>query len=88
MWLHCKGCGLVPLSILFVSSIGNQVIQVTTNVRLGFGSFNEKIIQPYAFIPLELTDPPFTLADDNFPYAFRHSVNLTDDNEEFSVSFN
>ena len=85
MKTYCTDLRILITYVLYLS-IGDQISQVTTNVRLGFGSFNEKVIQPFSPEPLEVTDPPFGHDRDFPPYAFRHSVNLTADIDEFSVS--
>ncbi len=58
---------------------------MTTNVRLGMGSFNDKIVQPFAA-------EAFVIGGELPPgvgpgrYAFRHFVNLTDNSTAFAVS--
>ncbi len=54
---------------------------MTTNVRLGFGTFNDKPTQPFA---QEFING--TVVGD--VHAFRHVVSLTDDSASFAVSFN
>ena len=65
----------------------NQFRNITNNVRIGFGSFNDKPIRPYTYIPV-----PNALGVCNIPlcsqqfYAFRHQITLTDNITFYSVS--
>ena len=58
---------------------------MTENVRIGFGSFNEKPLQPFTPQTLVTGEVSSDLADIT-PYAFRHTVNLTSNSSELSVS--
>lgn len=55
-------------------------------MRVGFGSFNEKLLQPFVMQPFDLNVPPLAEGGDA-PYAFRHSINFTTDFEDFKVCY-
>ena len=66
---------------LHIIILGDTIRDVSSNVRLGFGSFNDKPIQPFTSTPIEADDPV-----DASSYAFRHSVDFTDDSAFYAVS--
>ena len=69
------------LSFIPIFYIGSQIRDVTTNVTLGIGVFNEKLLQPFAPESIVPNTPP-----DPDSFAFRHVVQLTTNESEFTVS--
>jgi hypothetical protein len=66
--------------------LANRIRGVTTNVALGFGSFDEKPLQPFVSEAINGTVLPDSMTG-ALPYSFRHTVSLTNDSTEFSVSY-
>lgn len=56
--------------------------EITTNFRLGFGSFVDKPILPYSRNSLQIKH----LNDIQPAYSFKHAMNLSEDGEDFAVS--
>ena len=55
----------------------NQIKNVTNNVRIGFGSFNDKVTRPYTY---------FLGSDGTMPnYAFSHQIKLTNNITFYNV---
>ncbi len=65
--------------------VAENIENITNNVRLGLGAFNEKLVQPFFVEPLGTVCPQVTCSPEN-SFAVRHIVNFTDDNAAFSVS--
>ena len=82
-YTFCLLIELLPL--LTATNIGN----ITTNVRLGFGSFNDKVTRPYTFVVDEQVCSSSTSQStdgcDEGYYAFRHQITLTDDIARYDV---
>eukprot|EP00731_Ephydatia_muelleri_P004043 Em0002g219a len=58
------------------TNIANTLNNITTDYRIGFGSFVDKKVSPYVDVtPSRLLDPCGIGC--NAPYSFRHSVSLT-----------
>ncbi|KAL5506613.1 hypothetical protein EMCRGX_G008296 [Ephydatia muelleri] len=58
------------------TNIANTLYNITTDYRIGFGSFVDKKVSPYVDVtPSRLLDPCGIGC--NAPYSFRHSVSLT-----------
>eukprot|EP00731_Ephydatia_muelleri_P004033 Em0002g209a len=53
------------------TNIANTLYNITTDYRIGFGSFVDKKVSPYVDVT------PSSLTNSNAPYSFRHSVSLT-----------
>ena len=75
---------LCDLIILFTV---NRIEDLTDNIRVGFGSFNDKLTRPYAYIPVP---PPgggaCPVCDIQPPlYTFRHQITLTDNITFYNV---
>ena len=69
----------------FLNYSAERIGNITDNVRLGVGVFNDKIISPFAaesIDPFDSTNPYGIFQN----FAFRHIISLTDDIDEFSVS--
>ena len=69
------------MTLHLVNIAGDRVAEATFNVRLGLGSFNEKVVQPFASETLDIGAP----SPRPGRYAFRHSVNLTSNSIAFAV---
>uniref|UniRef100_A0A6Q2YAR3 Integrin beta subunit VWA domain-containing protein n=1 Tax=Esox lucius TaxID=8010 RepID=A0A6Q2YAR3_ESOLU len=74
-------------------NLGREVVtamkNITSAVRIGFGSFVDKRVGPYANInPVKLANPcPASYTDPCQPtFSFRHTLKLTEDVEEFERS--
>lgn len=69
-----------------LAKLGVQLTQrmreITTNFRLGFGSFVDKPILPYSRNNLQIKN----YHNLEQTYSFRHAMNLSEDGEEFAVS--
>eukprot|EP00731_Ephydatia_muelleri_P004042 Em0002g218a len=63
----------------------NTLYNITSDYRIGFGSFVDKKVSPYVDVtPSRLLDPCGIGC--NAPYSFRHSVSLTSNITLFNVS--
>ena len=68
-----------PLFSLFPA---NQLKILSTNYRIGFGSFVDKTVGPYTIMrdnPCQ-SDPPCEAT-----YSYRHVISLTNDSQLFQV---
>ena len=76
-----------PFSWHYLTNAADRIEDVTDNVRLGFGSFVDKVTRPYTWLPLlEFCDEN---RDDSCAvprYAFRHQITLTDDIPFYNVT--
>ena len=79
----CQGVCLT-FSYLFIA---NRIEDFTDNIRVGFGSFNDKLTRPYAYIPVPPADGGSCPICDVRPprYAFRHQITLTDNITFYNV---
>ena len=69
------------------SNTANRIRNITNNVRIGFGSFNDKPTRPYTYIPVPNAQGRCNVALCNTQfYAFRHQITLTDDITFYNVS--
>jgi len=66
-------------------SAASAIASITTNVNLGLGAFNDKLVQPFF---VEEVPGVCTVSDGctESSFAFRHIVNLTNDTDRFTVS--
>lgn len=58
--------------------IASQIRDVTNNIRIGFGSFNDKVTRPYTYFPVPNT-PGGSCAACGPNSAFSHQITLTSD---------
>jgi len=69
---------------LFV--VAAEMQKITRNVRLGFGSFVDKVALPYVnMMPAQLLSP---CSGCESPYSFRNRLSLTEDVAQFGVRVN
>jgi len=68
------------------NDISNQMQKITTNFRLGFGSFVEKVVMPYVNTVPEKLNAPCT--DCAAPYGFIHHMALDTNANRFSERVN
>ena len=60
--------------------------KLTKDVRLGFGSFVDKVLMPYVnTLPDRLKSP---CSDCESPYSFKHRLALTEDTSVFTTKVN
>lgn len=63
-----------------------EMRKITKDVKLGFGSFVDKVLMPYVnTLPARLQSP---CSDCESPYSFKHRLRLTEDTAEFGVKVN
>jgi hypothetical protein len=67
-----------------LSLTANRIRNVTDNVRVGFGSFNDKATRPYTYFPEQPADGS-PCPQCGPIYAFRHQITLTDDITFYNV---
>ena len=100
MVLHC--CSVPPNKILTVGIadknrlllignfvvifIANEMRKITKDVRLGFGSFVDKVLMPYVnTLPDRLESP---CSNCESPYSFKHRLDLTQNTSIFGTEVN
>ncbi|XP_056640802.1 integrin beta-PS isoform X1 [Diorhabda sublineata] len=63
-------------------SLANTMKKLTSNFRLGFGSFVDKVVMPYvSTLPENLIHP---CEDCAAPYGYKHALKLSTDTQQFS----
>merc|ERR1719334_2578202 len=70
-----------------LSALGNLLAEtmqnITSNFRLGFGSFVDKVVMPYvSTVPRKLQEPCDGCAA---PYGFKHHMQLSTDTSSFAM---
>ena len=85
---NAKYAIIVCFIIIIIISAANRIETITDNVRIGFGSFNDKITRPYTYHldPLPNGDCPVNNPEICRHYAFRHQITLTDNITFYNVS--
>lgn len=72
-------------------SLASSIVEITNNFTIGFGSFVDKVVGPFASLRPEKRLNP-CLGNDDFPdgcvptYSYRHSISLTTNETFFNVS--
>ena len=78
------------LSSSFIHA-AQRIVGISTNFRIGFGSFVDKRLGPYVNLRPEVQDNPCSGNSQFSPcvptYSYRHVVSLTPDENLFNVSF-
>ncbi|XP_078490770.1 integrin beta-1-B [Ciona intestinalis] len=72
-------------------SLAADIRNVTKNVRLGFGTFVDKVVMPFAStIPDQLRDPCLKIANETCApvFGFRHQLGITADGALFREAVN
>ena len=82
--LFCLSGILCDLIIIFTVT---RIEDLTDNIRVGFGSFNDKLTCPYAYIPVPPSGGGACPVCDFQPslYTFRHQITLTDNITFYNV---
>jgi protocadherin alpha len=61
------------------------MFNITKKFRLGFGSFIDKVVMPYAnMVPRKLVNPCFDSIDCDPPYGFKNHLPLNDNISQFT----
>ena len=73
---------------MYILSTETSIETLTTNVRIGFGSFNDKVARP--FTDFQTGPDGMACLNDRQQcrpnYAFRHQINLIDNITFYDVS--
>ena len=83
---HCTLQLIFNSIICLAASLSN----ISSNYKIGLGTFVDKPIPPYSPITSAQSDSGTCLngvAECVPPYSYRHILSLTDDQDEFVVSF-
>ncbi|XP_071812229.1 integrin beta-1-like isoform X2 [Apostichopus japonicus] len=66
--------------------LAEEMSQITSDFRMGFGSFVDKVVMPYvSTVPAKLAEP---CSGCQAPYGFKNELSLTGDTSEFSRTIN
>lgn len=66
--------------------LADEMRKITKDVRLGFGSFVDKVLMPYVnTLEERLQSPCFGCES---PYSFKHRLSLTTSTNEFGLKVN
>merc|ERR1719457_246923 len=62
-----------------------EIKKITSNVHLGFGSFVDKVMMPYASTVTEHLKNPCDKGDCSPVFGFKHQLKITEDGEQFKT---